>query len=180
MIDENLLIKKLYKIKNKLIKSNKVLASNKAYFVEKIIEIVKNEPKIGEWIPCNERLPEEKKFYEENMRSPACLVTVLSDDELMVGIDRTVNGVWTLEETFDKPKIIAWQPLPERYEHHSKKLKKNSKGNRMTNLDEIKKYLDSCIVYWRKKRDEESCEFAKYYIDAFQSVRNSIFDELLE
>lgn len=47
------------------------------------------------------------------MRSPACLVTVLSDDELMVGIDRTVNGVWTLEETFDKPKIIAWQPLPE-------------------------------------------------------------------
>lgn len=31
-----------------------------------------------------------------------------------------------------------------------------------------------------EKRDEESCEFAKYYIDAFQSVRNSIFNELLE
>lgn len=78
-------------------------------------EIIKAQPKAGEWIPCNERLPEEKKFYEENMRSPACLVTVLSDDDLMVGIDRTVNGVWTLEETFDKPKIIAWQPLPEPY-----------------------------------------------------------------
>lgn len=49
----------------------------------------------------------------------------------------------------------------------------------MTNLNEIKNYLDSCIVYWRKQRDEEGCEFAKYYIDAFQSVRNSIFDELL-
>ena len=50
----------------------------------------------------------------------------------------------------------------------------------MTNLDEIKNYLDLCIVYWRKKRDEESCEFAKYYIDAFQSVRNSIFYEILD
>lgn len=50
----------------------------------------------------------------------------------------------------------------------------------MTNLDEIKNYLDSCIVYWRKQRDEEGCEFAKYYIDAVQSVRNSIFDELLD
>lgn len=159
------------------------------YDAGQILGDIEDFPKINEWIPCNERLPEEKKFYEENMRSPACLVTVLSDDELMIDIDRTVNGVWMLEEIFDKPKIIAWQPLPEPYssedrkplERHSKKLeKKLERRNRMTNLDEIKKYLDSCIVYWRKKRDEESCEFAKYYIDAFQSIRNSIFDELLE
>lgn len=82
---------------------------------KKWVETIEKK-KVGEWIPCDERLPEEKKFYEENMRSPACLVTVLSDDDLMVDIDRTVNGVWTLEETFDKPKIIAWQPLPELYE----------------------------------------------------------------
>lgn len=50
----------------------------------------------------------------------------------------------------------------------------------MTNLDEIKNYLDSCIVYWRKKRDEECCGFAIYYIDAFQAVRNRIFGELLD
>lgn len=80
-----------------------------------VIDLINEQPKVGEWIPCNERLPEEKKFYEEIMRSPLCLVTVLSDDELMIGIDRTVNGVWTLEETFDKPKIIAWQPLPQPY-----------------------------------------------------------------
>lgn len=80
-----------------------------------IKQIIKEQPKVGEWILCNERLPEEKKFYEENMRSPACLVTVLSDDELMIDIDRTVNGVWMLEESFDKPKVIAWQPLPEPY-----------------------------------------------------------------
>ena len=82
---------------------------------KEIYELLK-QPKVNEWIPVEERLPEEKNFYEEIMRSPACLVTVLSDDELMIGIDRTVNGSWTLEETFDKPKIIAWQPLPELYE----------------------------------------------------------------
>ena len=80
-----------------------------------VIDLINEQPKVGEWIPVEERLPEEKKFYEENMRSPACLVTVLSDDKLRIDIDRTVNGVWTLEETFDKPKIIAWQPLPEPY-----------------------------------------------------------------
>ena len=96
-----------------------------------VIDLINEQPKVNEWIPCNERLPEEKKFYEENMRSPACLVTVLSDDELMIDIDRTVNGVWIIEEFFDKPKIIAWQPLPEFPEpyssENSKKLERNSK-----------------------------------------------------
>ena len=81
-----------------------------------VIDLINEQPKVNGWIPVEERLPEEKKFYEEIMRSPLCLVTVLSDDELMVDIDRTVNGVWTLEESFDKPKIIAWQPLQEPYE----------------------------------------------------------------
>lgn len=116
MIDEKKLKKELAELSLKCPYS--VLDERFALYAEcfeKAICLLKEQPKIGEWIPCNERLPEEKKFYEENMRSPACLVTVLSDDELMVGIDRTVNGVWTLEETFDKPKIIAWQPLPEPY-----------------------------------------------------------------
>ena len=43
---------------------------------------------------------------------------------------------------------------------------------------EIKKYIDQCIIFWRKKRDNENCEYAKYYIDAYQSVRTSIFNEL--
>lgn len=47
----------------------------------------------------------------------------------------------------------------------------------------VKEYLDSCIVFWRKKRDNaenpEDRNMAVHYIDAFQSVRNSIFDELL-
>ena len=49
----------------------------------------------------------------------------------------------------------------------------------------IKEYLDSCIKHWRKKKkeaEEESEDFlvAMCYIDAFQSVRMSLFSELLE
>jgi len=47
--------------------------------------------------------------------------------------------------------------------------------------EEVKKYLDKCIRYWRKKRDGrgEEAVMAVYYIDAFQSVRTSLFGELL-
>lgn len=47
------------------------------------------------------------------------------------------------------------------------------------NPDKVKRYLDSCINFWRKERDEEGSLIAKYYIDAYQSVRNSLFGELL-
>lgn len=105
MIDENLLIKKLYKIKNKLINSNKVLASNKAYFVEKIIEIVKSEPKVGEWIPCSERLPKQS------------LNSVIGWDqyrERCVFVQYYMNE-WILGN-HESVKIVAWMPLPEPYE----------------------------------------------------------------
>ena len=121
MIDEKKLIEQLRE-------SNYHHASNsrEEVLLDRTIRIVLEQPKVGEWIPVDERLPKEKKVYEEIIRSPLCLVTVLSDDELMIGIDRTVNGVWTLEETFDKPKIIAWQPLQEPYSSGTRKNSKKS------------------------------------------------------
>ena len=48
---------------------------------------------------------------------------------------------------------------------------------------EIKDYLDDCIRYWHKKRDNAEDGIDKWTaicnIDAFQSVRISIFDEQL-
>lgn len=43
----------------------------------------------------------------------------------------------------------------------------------------VKEYSDRQISFWRKERDEKESEIAKYYIDAYQSVRNSLFGELL-
>lgn len=49
--------------------------------------------------------------------------------------------------------------------------------------DEIKEYLDDAIRHWRKKRDNATTDgdkvMAVCYVDAFQSVRVSIFGELL-
>jgi hypothetical protein len=48
---------------------------------------------------------------------------------------------------------------------------------------EIKEYLDNAIRSWRGRKDaskeEEEILIASCYVDAFQSVRVSIFDELL-
>jgi len=54
--------------------------------------------------------------------------------------------------------------------------------------EDVKAYLDECIVYWRKTRnkkikkvpeDMEEFKMSVHYIDAFQSVRTSLFGELL-
>lgn len=52
---------------------------------------------------------------------------------------------------------------------------------------EVKKYLDNCIIHWRmlqaaeaKTADEAyNRDIAIFYIDAYQSMRTSIFGELL-
>lgn len=109
MIDENLLIKKLDKIKNKLINSNKVIVSNKGYFLEKMIEIVKNEPKIGEWIPVEERLPKHDGDY---------LIQAINDYE---GIYMDVSSYDSQYKSFsydgvEDHNVIAWMDLPKMYE----------------------------------------------------------------
>ncbi len=43
---------------------------------------------------------------------------------------------------------------------------------------DIRAYLDRCIQHWRIKRDEGD-NLAPCYIDAFQSVRSTIFGEIL-
>ena len=43
---------------------------------------------------------------------------------------------------------------------------------------EICKYLDDAIAYWRQVNEDEkheSHEYAVFYLDAFISVKNSIF-----
>ncbi len=60
--------------------------------------------------------------------------------------------------------------------------------NRALSLDKVpfeeskvKEYLDNCIVFWREQRESggEMSAIAVYYVDAFQSMRTSLFGELL-
>jgi len=55
----------------------------------------------------------------------------------------------------------------------------------MLTKEEIRKYLDECILHWRKRRDDPSTTpednaITHYYIDAYQSVRVSLLGELLK
>lgn len=50
--------------------------------------------------------------------------------------------------------------------------------------EEIRQYLDECITFWRQKRDQPMNEqsytvMCTHYIDAYQSVRKSVFGEVL-
>ncbi|GAG30978.1 unnamed protein product [marine sediment metagenome] len=41
--------------------------------------------------------------------------------------------------------------------------------------EDVKEYLDNAISYWRGSRES----YSTYYVDAYQSVRMSLFGELL-
>lgn len=67
------------------------------------MDIVEKYSKIGGWIPCSERLP------EENQNVIACFAhgTVT---ELRF-YDKKFHGIYD----YDEKVIVAWQPLPEEY-----------------------------------------------------------------
>jgi len=52
----------------------------------------------------------------------------------------------------------------------------------INNPEEIKKYLDNSITNWRRSKenadDQEDMLVASCYVDAYQSVRVSLFGEL--
>lgn len=49
----------------------------------------------------------------------------------------------------------------------------------LKDLEAVKQYLEECIVYWRKQSMLGN-PIADYYVDAYQSMRRSIYGEELE
>ena len=76
-----------------------------------------------QWIPCSERLPEEKdagilKKLGTNKRSDYVIATVEAKGERMTVTACTYDGAWhgDMKYAFPDYKIIAWMPLPEPYQ----------------------------------------------------------------
>ncbi len=71
---------------------------------ESVISLLESAPKIGEWIPCSERLPEiMHPVLVCDEQGNVCVRTITCE----------IKGkkYWSQ----DKYDVIAWQPLPEPY-----------------------------------------------------------------
>lgn len=79
--------------------------------VADFVEIVDRQPKVGEWIPCSERLPKITDDY--------VLITMEKyySKELCIEIGYIEDGKWkfALTDKYIKSKVIAWCELPKPY-----------------------------------------------------------------
>lgn len=89
-------------------------AENDLYLPEVVERLIKSQPKIGGWIPCSERLPEEKinpvtnDFYEYQ-------VTFKSDKVTDVRHYKFGRGHWrNCGQNMDK-YVTAWREPLEAY-----------------------------------------------------------------
>lgn len=69
-------------------------------------ERIKGMPKVGEWIPCSERLPESKR--EEVVRS--WYIVTLATGAVVEKCFDFIKKEWVTDI-----EVIAWMPLPEPY-----------------------------------------------------------------
>lgn len=79
-----------------------------------IMDIVEEQPKVGEWIPCSERLPETDK----NRKYLVC--GEKGGIYIAEFVCNTVHGeplgmYWWSAKGRYCPNPIAWMPLPEPY-----------------------------------------------------------------
>lgn len=96
--------------------------------VEVLKQIINEQPKVGEWIPVEERLPKEHdsvfaklkgtdKWYSGmfEKRSDEVIVTCeYGDGTRVTKTSKTIDGKWSIEtKSISKLKVLFWQPLPE-------------------------------------------------------------------
>ena len=111
MIDEKKLIEDIHKYFGTKLDEGALIPQSlyKAFFDglmemnKDICGIIKNQPKVGEWIPCSKRLPEEFKNVLACGRTGFIFIAKRSGDS------------WFEDSGLGKVYVIAWMPLPKPY-----------------------------------------------------------------
>lgn len=120
----------------RLIDADKLIYEIDSYcgdiFVSEIIDLIKDMPTVGEWIPCSERLPEDydNRFYmcavENHEEDPPMYCQY--EEEYGFGYWNDIYNPETLgfvdtefrtNEELGYEKVVAWMPLPEPYTERS-------------------------------------------------------------
>ena len=104
--------------------------------IDSMKELIEEQPSVtdtnvgGKWIPCGERLPEEresifKKAKGTDKWDPEMFESISDDVNVTVEFEDgtrktmtsyTTDGKWSCEKEYRiKMKVIAWMPLPEPY-----------------------------------------------------------------
>ena len=119
---------------------------------------INEQPKVGEWIPCSERLPEE---------AFGCLVTVMDCEPstqtefenilpYFVGYD---GETWNDADGEEIPfEVIAWQPLPAPYQPTRKNCSnRHENGNCLAVGGFCTSVDDKYCKYHKKKTNFDRC-----------------------
>ena len=99
MIDEKKLIESLRSSLN---------TGRETFPLDMIIDCIEEQPKIGEWIPCSERFPNEGGTYVVNAIENHIVHVTFAK-----GMPRMKR--WNLTGSRSYWKVTAWMPLPEPY-----------------------------------------------------------------
>lgn len=99
MIDEKKLIESLHGSLN---------TGRETFPLDIIIDCIEEQPKIGEWIPCSERLPNESGTY---------IVNAVENSIVHVTFAKWMPRMkkWNFSGSRSYWKVSAWTPLPEPY-----------------------------------------------------------------
>lgn len=115
MIDRNKLLEEMEKLKQEVNMPVDIVWNN---LLKVCIDTVKEQPKVGEWIPCSERLPEEDEMsdYYDTVN------VTLDDGRVVNGCYRNRDEKWWVDDedgekysTNATGHVIAWMPLPNPY-----------------------------------------------------------------
>lgn len=100
MVDEKILMTKINEFYYDKVFDGKYSVAQ--VFAE-VMTIISSQPKVGEWIPCSERLPKSKR--EEVVRS--WYITTLATGAVVEKCFDFIKKEWVTDI-----EVIAWMPLP--------------------------------------------------------------------